>query len=93
LFAVMQFSYRISLIPANLQGRVNSSCRLLAFSLNPLGAALSGMSLEYLGAVATVVLFTAWIALLSLWAAASGWLAGALNLGRLRDATGAREGR
>ena len=93
LFAVMQFSYRISLIPANLQGRVNSSCRLLAFSLNPLGAALSGMSLEYLGAVATVVLFTAWIALLALWAAVGGWLAGALNLGRLRDATSAREGR
>jgi hypothetical protein len=51
------------------------------------------MSLEYLGAVATVVLFTAWIALLALWAAVSSWLVGTLNLGRLRDATSPQGGR
>lgn len=86
-FAVIQFSYRISLIPADLQGRVNSSCRLLAFSLNPIGAALSGISLQYLGVVATVILLTAWVALLALWAASSGPLAAVLNLGRLRAAS------
>lgn len=86
LFAVMQFSHRISMIPEDLQGRVNSACRLLAFSLNPVGAALSGISLEYLGAVVTVVLFTAWIALLALWATCSRRVIATLNLRRLQTA-------
>ena len=59
IYNVVQFSYRLSLIPDRLQGRVNSSFRLLAFGFMPLGAALSGVALERLGATATVALFSA----------------------------------
>lgn len=58
IYNVVQFSYRISLIPDRLQGRVNSVFRLLAFGLMPLGAALSGAALERLGSTATVALFS-----------------------------------
>jgi hypothetical protein len=49
LYDVVQFSYRISLIPDALQGRVNSSFRLFAFLLNPVGAAACGWLLEHGG--------------------------------------------
>lgn len=86
LFAVMQFSHRISMIPEDLQGRVNSTCRLLAFSLTPAGAAASGFSLEYLGASVTVILLTAWILVLALWATRTRRVVAVLNLGQLRTA-------
>ena len=59
LYNVVQFSYRISLIPDRLQGRVNSTFRLIAFGFMPLGAALCGAALERLGSTATVALFSA----------------------------------
>src|SRR6185437_11778909 len=43
VYNVVQFSYRLSIIPDELQGRVNSVFRLLAFGFIPLGAALSGL--------------------------------------------------
>ena len=46
IFNVLQFSYRIALIPDELQGRVNSTFRLIAYGLQPLGAALSGVLLD-----------------------------------------------
>lgn len=49
LYDVVQFSYRIALIPDALQGRVNSSFRLFAFLLNPVGAAACGWLLEHGG--------------------------------------------
>ena len=58
LYNVVQFSYRISLIPDRLQGRVNSTFRLIAFGFMPLGAALCGAALERLGSTATVALFS-----------------------------------
>jgi predicted MFS family arabinose efflux permease len=60
IYNVVQFSYRLALIPDELQGRVNSAFRLLAFGLNPVGAALSGVLLERLGAGPTIVVFVAW---------------------------------
>ena len=59
VYNVVQFSYRQALIPDALQGRVNSSFRLLAFGFNPLGAALCGLLLERLGSTPTVLLFGA----------------------------------
>src|SRR5258708_25363933 len=41
IYNVVQFSYRLSLIPDALQGRVNSTFRLLALGFNPLGARIS----------------------------------------------------
>ncbi len=65
IYNVAQFSYRLSLIPDALQGRVNSTFRLLAFGFTPLGAAASGLLLEYAGATATVLVFALWYLLLA----------------------------
>ena len=59
VYNVVQFSYRLALIPDALQGRVNSCFRLLAFGFNPLGAALCGLLLERIGSAYTVLLFAA----------------------------------
>jgi predicted MFS family arabinose efflux permease len=60
IYNVVQFSYRLALIPDNLQGRVNSAFRLLAFGFNPIGAALSGWLLENAGIGTTIVTFALW---------------------------------
>lgn len=60
IYNVVQFSYRLALIPDELQGRVNSTFRLLAFGFMPVGAALSGVLIERWGAVGAVALFSAW---------------------------------
>jgi predicted MFS family arabinose efflux permease len=57
VYNVVQFSYRIALIPDGLQGRVNSGFRLIAFALNPVGAALCGWLLERGGGATTVAVF------------------------------------
>lgn len=67
VYNVVQFSYRLSLIPDGLQGRVNSVFRLLAFGFMPAGAALSGLLLERAGTAATVLAF--WCVLIALAAA------------------------
>ncbi len=71
LYNVVQFSYRVALIPDALQGRVNSTFRLLAFGLQPLGAALSGVVLERFGTGAAVAFFGAWAVVLTVYASAS----------------------
>ena len=60
IYNVVQFSYRLSLIPDALQGRVNSTFRLMAFGFMPLGAAISGFLLEWIGAVPTILAFALW---------------------------------
>ncbi len=66
VYNVVQFSYRLALIPDALQGRVNSSFRLLAFGFNPLGAALCGVLLERAGSTQTVVLFAVFYSAMAL---------------------------
>lgn len=65
MYNVVQFSYRLALIPDALQGRVNSAFRLIAFSFNPLGAALSGILLGTIGAGRTVIFLSVWMAVLT----------------------------
>jgi len=65
IYNVVQFSYRLALIPDRLQGRVNSIFRLLAFGFMPIGAALSGVFIERFGARATVGIFAAWLLVLA----------------------------
>jgi predicted MFS family arabinose efflux permease len=60
IYNVVQFSYRLSLIPDALQGRVNSTFRLIAFGFMPLGAAIAGFLLEWIGAVPTILVLTLW---------------------------------
>lgn len=57
VYNVVQFSHRIALIPDALQGRVNSSFRLVAFALHPVGAALCGLLLERSGSLPTIWVF------------------------------------
>jgi MFS family permease len=61
IYNVVQFSYRIALIPERLQGRVNSVFRLLAFGFIPIGNALAGVLLERIGTVNTIFVFSAWL--------------------------------
>ncbi len=55
LYNVVAYTYRLALIPDELQGRVNSSFRMVAWSSRPVGAALGGLLLEHAGGVATVI--------------------------------------
>lgn len=61
IYNVVQVSYRLSLIPDELQGRVNSAVRLIAYGFQPLGAILCGFLLERFGSTITVLVFTAWM--------------------------------
>lgn len=78
LYDVVQFSYRIALIPDALQGRVNSAFRLIAFLLNPVGATLCGWLLERGGSTPAVLVFGGCYALLT----AAAWLDPAVRLAR-----------
>lgn len=55
VYMVVQYSYRLSLIPDHLQGRVNSVFRLIAFGSQPIGLAVTGLLLQSIGPVLTVV--------------------------------------
>jgi len=57
IYNAVQFSYRVSIIPDALQGRVNSAVRLIAFGGIPLGTALAGVLIQTVGAVAAVLIF------------------------------------
>jgi predicted MFS family arabinose efflux permease len=56
IYDIMQFSYRLSMIPGELQGRINSIFRLIAFAGDPIGLTLAGLLLQALGPVWTVLL-------------------------------------
>lgn len=46
IYNVYQITYRLERIPTELQGRVNSTYRLIAFGLFPLGAGAAGLLLD-----------------------------------------------
>ncbi len=66
IYNVVQFSYRLSLIPDELQGRVNSVFRLLAFGFQPIGLAAAGALVEGVGANITVLIFGGMLVLLAI---------------------------
>ena len=55
VYTVVQYSYRIALIPDQLQGRVNSVFRLLAVGSQPLGLMITGVLLQTIGPIPTVL--------------------------------------
>jgi predicted MFS family arabinose efflux permease len=55
VYTVVQYSYRIALIPDQLQGRVNSVFRLMTFGSQPLGLMLTGVLLQAIGPIPTVL--------------------------------------
>lgn len=71
IYNVVQFSYRLALIPDRLQGRVNSTFRLIAFGFQPLGSFLSGVLLEGIGGPLTVLVMAGWLAVLAILTALS----------------------
>ncbi len=60
IYNVVQFSYRVALIPDALQGRVNSVFRLLAFGFQPAGAAIAGILIERFDVYVAIAFFTVW---------------------------------
>lgn len=66
LYSTLSISYRLALTPDALRGRVNSVARLIAFGCAPLGLALTGVLLQYVGPQVTVLLSAAAQALLAL---------------------------
>jgi len=53
---VVQVSYRLAVIPDELQGRVTSIYNLIALGSEPVGLALTGVLIERLGVGCTVLL-------------------------------------
>lgn len=56
IYNVVQMSYRMAIIPDELQGRVNSMFRLIAFGGQPLGLALTGILIQRVGVVVTILI-------------------------------------
>lgn len=63
IYGVTLVSYRLSLTPDNLQGRVNSAFRFLSYGSEPLGAAVGGLLIAPLGGKIVLVLIACGLAL------------------------------
>jgi MFS family permease len=65
IYGVILVSYRLSITPDNLQGRVNSAFRFLSYGSEPLGTALGGLLLIPLGPRSVLALIAAGLVLSS----------------------------
>jgi len=74
---VTTFSYRAALIPDELQGRVNSAFRMIAWGAQPAGAFVGGLLLERFGLAPTLVVFSMLWIVLAVVASSSAQLRGA----------------
>jgi MFS family permease len=59
IFLVTQYSYRLTLIPEELLGRVNSVFRFIGVGSEPFSLAITGALLQALGGASTVLVITA----------------------------------
>jgi predicted MFS family arabinose efflux permease len=66
IYNVLSISYRLALIPEELQGRVNSAFRFLAFAFRPIGMTIGGFLLDHFGSSTTIVLFSFWLLALAI---------------------------
>jgi MFS family permease len=66
IYNIVQFSYRLALIPDELQGRVNSAFRLISHSLRPVGLALTGVLMQSIGIMQTALVFAIVLLVLAL---------------------------
>jgi MFS family permease len=66
IFDVTQFSYRLALIPDELQGRVNGVYRMILFGGDTIGLTLVGVLLQALGTFTTILIYGAGIAIVAL---------------------------
>lgn len=68
VYGVTLVTYRLSITPEHLQGRVNSAFRFLSYGSEPLGAAVGGLLLVPLGGQVVLVLIAGGLALSSVMA-------------------------
>jgi MFS family permease len=66
IYNVVNLSYRLAVVPDVLQGRVSSVVRLISYGVIPPGLALTGVLLQRVGAISTIVLLTGGYVLLAL---------------------------
>jgi predicted MFS family arabinose efflux permease len=66
VYDVAQISYRLALIPDALRGRVTGSIRLVVFGCDSLGIALTGLLLQQIGVLGTIVCVGVALVLLAL---------------------------
>ncbi|GAC1518762.1 MAG: MFS transporter [Ktedonobacteraceae bacterium] len=59
IYMSTQFGYRLAIIPDHLQGRVNSVFKLMAFGSEPIGLAITGLLIQAIGPVVTVLVLFA----------------------------------
>ena len=85
LYNVVQFSYRSALIPDELQGRVNSVFRLIAFGGQPLGLALTGVLIQNVGVIQAILIDSVVLALLALAATLNGHVRNARPLAEIEN--------
>jgi MFS family permease len=86
LYNVTQMSYRIAMVPDYLQGRVNSAFRLIAFSGQPVGLAVSGVLMQSVGAREAVLIMTVAPIIMALSATFSPAIRNAHPIAHLRSA-------
>ncbi len=86
VYNVVQMSYRLALIPDELQGRVNSVFRLIAFAGQPIGLAVTGLLLEAFNPLVTVLAFMALQAFVSILATVNSHVRNAKPLTELEPA-------
>jgi MFS family permease len=65
-YDVVQISYRLALIPDALRGRVNGAFRLLSYSFETFSIAVTGLLLQKIGVLGTILCFEAVLVLLAL---------------------------
>lgn len=82
---VPYFSYRHRLIPDALKGRVIAVCRLGPACVRPLGLLLTGILLQRLGGVTTVLVTAAWSTVLLAAVSLAPEIRGAPRLGSERE--------
>ncbi len=85
IYNIVQFSYRLALIPDELQGRVNSAFRLISYSLRPVGIALSGVLMQSIGSMQTAIIFAIILLVLAIIASLNVNIRKALPLAEVRN--------
>ena len=66
IYDVAQLSYRLALVPDALRGRVNGAFRLVFYTCDALSVAVTGLLLQQVGVVATVLCFWGALVLLTI---------------------------
>jgi predicted MFS family arabinose efflux permease len=83
LYDVAQLSYRLALIPDALRGRVTGAMRLVFFTCDALGIALTGLLLQRIGVLWTILCFEGVLLLLAVLATRNRALRAAHRLAEL----------